>query len=917
MSHRSRSRLLASCLVLASFVATGCGAGADPATGPSSGVGGEDGAGGASVSGSNGAETGTGGDAASTSDTTSVGPGGGGGGSDPVGCLPAQGAGAEGTDSWNDGGDTATVAIDDLASCERTYTLSTTAELRDGEPANPRTVSEESGQPVVRTHHAMFDALYALAVQEVRDNSVDAISNFAFNGGQPLPCPEGGCFETGRLWSYVWTRDTAYSAVLGLSPLDPLRTKNSLLFKLSARRDGSRPEIVQDTGTGGSYPISSDRVVWAMGAWELLKYLDGAERAAFLDVAYEAIANTALRDREVVLDPQDGLYRGEQSFLDWREQTYPAWVRTDPVQIGMSKALGTNIGHYVLLDVAAKLAAEKGDEEASAEWAGLASDLKDAIASRFWLEDEGLFSTFKTTTLDPAATRQFDLLGNAFAVLHDIADAPRASSVVSGYPHLPQAAPVIFPQQKDTPIYHNRSTWPFVTAFWLKAAAKVGNAAAVEHGVRTMMRGAAMNLSNMENFEIATGAPWVDDGAMSGPVVNSQRQLWSVAGYVSMVHDVVFGIEASQEGLRFAPRVTGDLRATLFGGATSIALSRFPYKGKRISVVLHLPPLEEGGAGDGVLVATAVRVDGHDVDGVVASADLEDGSVVDVDLGAGSGDAGSIREIDEADLADYENLFGPKSPVVTATEVVGDRVRITWTPNGEAASDVTFSVYRDGERIADGLSGDTTTFTDPGSGDHATTTHCYTVEAVFELSGNASQHAKPTCWWGAGSARVQTFAASSFTAVGGVLLDTHGRTHWDDWGDEGDTLTVTNVTPTTTGPHFIQVLAGNGAGDFTSGITCAVKAVEVWEGATLVGSGQLVMPHLATWDDWRDSNLVRVELEAGTSYTIVVREDEASGNMSDLEHFTLFGGSGGTGGRFNKVNIAELKLLAMGPGSSF
>jgi hypothetical protein len=31
-------------------------------------------------------------------------------------------------------------------------------------------------------------------------------------------------------------------------------------------------------------------------------------------------------------------------------------------------------------------------------------------------------------------------------------------------------APVIWPQQQDMPVYHNRAIWPFVTAYGLKAA---------------------------------------------------------------------------------------------------------------------------------------------------------------------------------------------------------------------------------------------------------------------------------------------------------------------------------------------------------------------------------------------------------------------------------------------------------------
>ena len=85
-----------------------------------------------------------------------------------------------------------------------------------------------------------------------------------------MPCP---CFETGAKWHYVWTRDLSYSLDLGLGYLDPERASNSLLFKTSK----VRPELVarqvspievalQDTGSGGSWPVSSDRVVWILAA---------------------------------------------------------------------------------------------------------------------------------------------------------------------------------------------------------------------------------------------------------------------------------------------------------------------------------------------------------------------------------------------------------------------------------------------------------------------------------------------------------------------------------------------------------------------------------------------------------------------------------------------------------------------------
>ncbi|MCV5216322.1 hypothetical protein OFC53_34370, partial [Escherichia coli] len=77
-------------------------------------------------------------------------------------------------------------------------------------------------------------------------------------------------FETGAKWHYVWTRDLAYAADLSLALMNPTRVQNGLNFKLSAFRDTTDQQydgeqIVQDTGTGGSWPISTDRTTWALG----------------------------------------------------------------------------------------------------------------------------------------------------------------------------------------------------------------------------------------------------------------------------------------------------------------------------------------------------------------------------------------------------------------------------------------------------------------------------------------------------------------------------------------------------------------------------------------------------------------------------------------------------------------------------
>jgi hypothetical protein len=821
-------------------------------------------------------------------------------------CLEAEGPGATGTNTWVDDIGQAEVSISG-AVCDRTFTLSTTATLRDNLPANPRVFDEVAGWPAVSTRNDMFDALYALALEEVRQCSVASIQDGAYNNAQPIQCPSGGCFETGRLWTFAWTRDTAYAVDLGLAALDPTRARNTLEFKLSELRSGGRLQFVQDTGSGGSYPVSSDRAVWALGAWQVLKFLSGAERDAFLALAFEAAQNTIDHDRAVIFDATLGLYRGEQSFLDWREQSYPSWTASDTVQIHMSKALSTNVAHLRLLEIAAQMADELGESALATTYQGWANDLRSAINSTFYLPASGMYATFITTFLDPAPAHQFDLLGSALAVLAEVGPSARLENVVSGYPHLPKGPPVIWPQQKEIPIYHNRGLWPFVTAYMIRAARKVRNDAVVNHDVRSLIRGAALNLSNMENFEMVSGLPWVDDGPYSGPVVNSQRQLWSVAGYVSMVHDIIFGIEPSQTGLRFRPFITRDLRNSLFSGADNLVLNHFPYHGHTLTVVVELPPTSA--VDDSSYTVEEVRFNGTVLNSELTPAMLEAENQITVTLIDTPEPGASMTLV--TDTAEYRNLFAPLVPTINDVTLTGGHLRVSFQGGGEPSNEIAFNIYRDGVQVATDLDGATTEWTDTDTSAPAES-HCYTVEAYFLASGNTSQRAKPYCYWGPSYERIATISAADFAAVGGNYVLNYGRHHYESWGEPSHTLTVSDFNPSFTGPHLLQVVYGNGAGAINTGITCAVKRITVYEqNGPEVGNGFLVMPHLGTWDVWQDSNFVEVDLDSAKTYEIVISHDDRTINMSDLAHNALYTvGNGGALGPYHYVNIAELKVLS-------
>ncbi|MEO6829585.1 MAG: hypothetical protein ABI164_07220, partial [Acidobacteriaceae bacterium] len=168
-----------------------------------------------------------------------------------------------------------------------------------------------SEYPELRSSIPLVDALYNLSLEELQK---DTRADRAFNAGAK--------------WQGVWTRDTSYSVLLSLAAIQPDAARASLLHRVNNDR------IVQDTGTGGSWPVSTDRVIWGLAAWEI--YLVTGDHE-WLQQSYAVLRNSVLDDEHVVLDPATGLANGESSFLDWREQTYPRWM--EPADIYASKAL--------------------------------------------------------------------------------------------------------------------------------------------------------------------------------------------------------------------------------------------------------------------------------------------------------------------------------------------------------------------------------------------------------------------------------------------------------------------------------------------------------------------------------------------------------------------------------------------------
>lgn len=390
-----------------------------------------------------------------------------------------------------------------------------------------------SDQPIV-------DALYNLSLEE-------AIKNIE---------PDS-TLRTGAKWGGVWTRDISYSILLAFAFHEPEIAKISLMKKVN------RGRIIQDTGSGGAWPISSDRTIWAIAAWEIYKVTDDNE---WLKKTYHIIKNTLDDDAKTLGISESGLYKGESSFLDWREQTYPKWMNN--ADIFMSENLGTNVIHFQAHQILVEMA--KILNQPTEPYQKQADKLKKSINENLWQTDRGYYGQYRYGQTSEILSPRFEALGEALSILFDVADEKKAKSIMENSPVTEFGTTCIYPQISNIPPYHNNAIWPFVQAYWNLAAAKTGNEKALVHGLSSIYRAAGLFLTHYENMVAS-------NGDFEGTEINSDRMLWSMAGNLAMVYRVFIGMNFEPDGIRFQPTIP-----EVFGGEKS--LTNFKYRKSNLTI---------------------------------------------------------------------------------------------------------------------------------------------------------------------------------------------------------------------------------------------------------------------------------------------------------------------------------------------
>lgn len=647
-----------------------------------------------------------------------------------------------------------------------------------------RLKNDISAYPRLQTPNTLHQAIYNMALDEMV-NAVEPDTTL----------------RTGKEWSGVWTRDVSYSILLSMAQMQPLASKVSLMKKVNA--DGV---IIQDTGSGGAWPISSDREIWALAAYELYKVTGDRQ---WLEYIYPIIRKSLTDDELTVMAP-DGLVKGETSFIDWREQSYPRWMQT--ADIYNSEALSTSIVHAQALRVLADIATELGDAEAAPGYIARAEGIERAVNDILWMEDKGYYGMYlygrDNLILNPRA----ETLGESLAILYDVADADRARTITASNPTTPFGAAIFFPQIADMPAYHNNALWPWVGCYWALANAKAGNEEGTLEAIGAIFRPAALFATNKENFNL-------DNGDIATEL-NSSNMLWCLAGNIALTQRILFGINYEKNKLVFKPFVPKAL-------AADRTLSNYRYRDATLNITVK-------GYGD--------KIGSFTLNG------REHAPEVPADI-TGTNDI--VITMADNDIAPIGVNRTPnvKAPLTPIAWFEGNTLR--WNPIEYIGG---YIVLRNGQRIATTRS---TTFDASVPGE-------YQVIGV-STDGVESFASEPR----SNNLRIEVQMPAEAVEMVSGEVSYQPETPIAGFTGEGfieiDRATAAKditVTVPEAGKYAISVRYANGNGPVNTENKAAIRTLSV-DGNV---AGTLVMPHrgVGNWYDWGSSNSIVVPLTAGT-----------------------------------------------------
>jgi len=627
--------------------------------------------------------------------------------------------------------------------------------------------------------------------------------------------------ERDSAWN-VGTRDAGYASLLSLASTDPQAAQRSLIKRVS------KGQALQDAGTGGAWPVTTDRAVWTLGAWEV--YLATGDKQ-WMKRCYEIVRHNLMQDEEIVLDPATGLMRGETSLADCRREVYPRWMQ--PADISQSECLSTNALFFRAYEIASQMAKLCGDATGATQYQQRANRIKDAINAHLWDEQRGCYSQYLYGRTSLVASPRSDALGQALCVIYGIADPMRARRIMTSAYASPYGVACLSPQIPNIYSYHNNAVWPYIQAYWLWAATIARNPQAVTHSIAAIYRPVALYATHTDYFPATTGAPLTEDA--------QRNPLLSVAATLSVAQRALAGITLEEDGIAFNPVIPR-------GWAGKNQLNNYRYRKATLDISIQ-------GFGDQV---KACYIDGKKQNKAFAPATLTGRHSVRLVMNG---------EYSNNDISKPQPVvFSPETPQV----FLDGASRIAWQ---QVPGCKEYRILRNGSTIALQPEGfvNGNHLDIPDDDGYAE----YQVIAVAD-DGTESFASEPLAHFNLQNLRqydMTLFAPAShyapckgYSGNGAVEITTTDNTRIDitlDIPAEGD--------------YLVDFRYANGSGSPVGGDMCATRML--WYNNKRVGCVIFPQRGKDIWNDWGYSTPLRLHLEKGTQ-TIVLIYELANENMN-------------------------------------
>ncbi len=665
--------------------------------------------------------------------------------------------------------------------------------------------------PQLRTPNRLQQAIYNMGLDEMV-NAVEPDTTL----------------RTGAEWAGVWTRDVSYSILLSMAYLQPEASMISLRKKVD-----KLGRIIQDTGSGGAWPVSTDREIWAVAAYEVYKVTGSKE---WLEYIYPIIKRSLETDRNKVIDKSTGLVKGETSFIDWREQSHPRWMQT--ADIFNTETLSTSAVHAEAWKVLSEIAGLLGHKDVEKEALDQSEKIVSAINRYLWMDDKGYYAMYRYGRDNMIVNPRAETLGESLSIMWDVADKDKALKITENNPTTPFGVAIFYPQISDIPAYHNNALWPWVGAWWTLANAKAGNEEGVLEGIGSIYRPAALFCTNKENFNL-------DNGDIATEL-NSSNMLWCLSGNLALIHKVLFGIDFHKDGLAFHPFVPKALGADR-------SLTGFKYRDAILDINIS-------GYGNKI---KSFKVNGKEQSPFIP-ADKAQGKII-VDI---------VMADEFSHIAKVNRVSNAKAPLTPITWLEGRT--LVWNPIEYIAK---YKIIKDGKVIAETNS---TTFDASIPGE-------YQVIGVDSsgIEGFASEprSTRDSEWFEVPGEGTQLSSLElSYIPESGV------KGYSGDGFAEIDHKTDKFVMPVDIaedGTYYLQFRYSNGNGPVNTENKCAVRTLTI-DGNN---AGTLVFPQRGTnnWNEWGWTNSVEIPLTAG-GHQIGLEFTDDDENMNMYTNHALLDG---------------------------